>query len=76
MINERKIQSGNELHEWFFATRNNDRLSSVMVDNNVRKDVLLGNNQGKITIDGTVKRIQFDNKTGGVWLAKLVKLND
>ena len=73
------IKSGDELYEHFMhcsrtcmASRVKEiPYSGIMVSAKVRKDVLTNSRQGKITIGGTVKQIEFINKSGGVWLAKI-----
>ena len=76
MNNLRKIQTSTELHEWFFATKNNTRQTSIMVGSDVRRETLLGETQGTIILEGTVMRIKFEDKQDGVWLASIVRLNE
>ena len=40
----------------------------IMVTTRVRGEILTDTEQGRITIDGTVKLFKFESMGGGVWL--------
>lgn len=73
------INNGDELYEYFMncsrpiAAKRVKKIpyEGVFVSSSVRKSVLTNERQGKITIGGTVKRIEFVDKSAGVWLARL-----
>jgi hypothetical protein len=46
-----------------------------MVDSKLRRDILLGENCGKITINGRVEKYEFKNLTGGVYLCTVTDPN-
>ena len=71
------IHDGKDLEDYFFSIRNNERAieKGVYVSNKVRQEVLLGLEQGRITINGKVKRFEFNTAGGGVWHTTIVGLN-
>ena len=46
----------------------------VFVTSKIRKEVLTGESQGRIILDGTVKRIAFKNLGCGVYKAYITSL--
>ena len=75
------IETGEELQQYFWSFR---KLSAsnfiryknegVMVTAKVRKEYLTSEHQGKITVDGTVWKIDFQNLGGGVYRAFLKEI--
>ena len=71
------IKTGNELYSYFqqLAEKNlglGDQAKhslQVMVDTQVRKQVLCSTDQGKIVLQGRVYKIVFENLGGGVYNA-------
>ena len=71
------IKTGNELYSYFqqLAEKNlglGDQAKhslQVMVDTQVRKQVLCSTDQGKIVLQGRVCKIVFENLGGGVYNA-------
>ena len=71
------IKTGNELYSYFqqLAEKNlglGDQAKhslQVMVDTQVRKQVLCSTDQGKIVLQGRVYKIVFENIGGGVYNA-------
>jgi len=62
------IKSVEELKEFFIRSKNpND--DAIAVGTKIRCDWML--NQDTVVVKGTVRRVQFENQYGGVWLAKL-----
>ena len=70
------IENGKELRQYFFNIRLHERAlrRGVMVTSIVRREILTGMEQGKITLEGTVMRIHFDSIGGGVYVASVKKL--
>lgn len=68
------IQTPEQLKEWFFSwhkhfDKYNKMLSGVNVGSKVRRDVMCGENQPSIIIDGKVFKIEFESLGGGVFRA-------
>lgn len=73
---EKAIETGDALMERFFyngrfgGERAEQMLEKgVFVDGKVRKDILTSTEQGRITIEGRVRQIEFENTGGGVYRA-------
>lgn len=77
MTTQQAIKSADELNEHFFIIarkQNKERAikllnDGVMINGKVRKEVLTSMEQGKITLEGRVLKIQFENLGGGVYRA-------
>ena len=76
------IETGEELQKYFWSFRKlstsnfiRSKNEGVMVTAKVRKEYLTSDYQGKITIDGIVWKIEFQNLGGGVYRAFLKELN-
>lgn len=46
--------------------------NGIFVSSKVRKEILLGDHQGKTIMNGCVREIGFKNQGGGIWRAFLV----
>lgn len=68
-MTEQYIQSIGNLRQHFC-----NRGEEVFVTGKIRKEFLTDIDQGKIVVNGTVKRVVFDNMGGGVYKARLEKL--
>lgn len=70
------FKNGEELYKFFTDNQKNSKIMNEkpMVSTKVRKDVLVDERQGKLIINGTVMRINFENIGGGVYKAFLDKL--
>ena len=66
---EQYIKTAKELREYFFniRKRETDMTSGIIVRAGIRRDILTDIDQGKIILDGRVKRITFENMGGGVY---------
>ena len=74
---EKAIESGEDLYEFFFRAKRiggnvgEQRVTDgIFVDSKVRKEVLTSEKQGKITIGGSIKLIEFVDIGGGVYRAR------
>jgi len=77
---EQHIQSAEDLYEWFHMANNRGKnfkqtiknmWDGIYVSSAVRREVLLSVDAGKITLDGTVKQIKFQDMKDGVWRAHI-----
>jgi len=71
---EQNIQDGANLYDWFYMVNNRRKQienlrTGIFVSTYVRNQVLLSVDSGKITLDGIVLQIEFENKQAGVWRA-------
>lgn len=71
---EEHIQTPNDLHEWLMQASKGTKATKTLqagiyVSSNIRKQVLLSYDAGKIIINGRVKRVEFQDMKGGVWRA-------
>ena len=73
---EQYIQSAKELREYFFNIRKRKTFMDrgVMIGAGIRRNVLTDIHQGRITLDGRVRMIAFDNMGGGVYRAHVKEL--
>lgn len=67
-----------DVREFFFLNLRNPNPVSlkradqgIFVSSKVRKEILLGESQGKGIFEGTVRSFEFENVGGGVWKCKL-----
>ena len=75
----RRIKSEDELNNFFFyhlagnptPVIKKRGIAGVVVDTKLRRDVLTGQREGNITINGTVLQYQFKSLGGGVWKCTL-----
>ena len=78
------INNENDLRVWCFETLkyrpeplHYEKLcEGVHVDSKVRREVLIGRNQGKIVLEGKVKEIEFERLGGGVYKAYVSFLSE
>lgn len=68
----RVINSSTDLKEWFFQQGKSNCgdesvKSGVFVGTKVRRDILLGHDQGRMIYKGRVMYIQFKNEGGGIY---------
>lgn len=69
------ITTGDDLYDYFFrCTKARETDASVFVSTKIRKEVLLNEKQGSITLNGKVRKIEFENMGGGVWKAAVPNL--
>ena len=68
---ERLIKNADELYLNFYNTKSE---GTVYVSTSIRKNTLCGERQGKITIDGTVRKFNFVG-IGGVYEASIINLS-
>ena len=73
------IQTATDVYQLLYQYSRSDRRKELLskgvyISSKIRKEILISENQGKITLDGQVKWINFKNKTGGVWLANIVDM--
>ena len=63
------INNEKELCDWFTSKQlcSNELNKQVFISTRVRKLILTGDNQGRVTIDGTVKMFVFKPVGGGVY---------
>ena len=73
-------QSEQDVREFFFLNLRNPNPVSlkradqgIFVSSKVRKEILLGESQGKGIFEGTVRSFEFENVGGGAWKCKLNK---
>ena len=73
--NENLIKSSKDLKNFFFENRKNDDNleEGIMVSGKIRKKILISYDQGKITLEGRVERIRFENLGGSVYRAFVMK---
>ena len=79
MPDTRIIKTVSELKSFFFHYLSGNPtsvmrklgLAGVIVDSKIRKDAMLGECQGKMTINGRVRAFKFDNLKGGVYRATI-----
>ena len=78
----KSIRNGNDLIEWFFGLSKHNQThmqlkmlnNGINVDSEIRKEILISEDQGRITIRGQVMMIKFKSLGGGVWLSTLGEL--
>lgn len=69
---EKMIKTGSDLREWYFdVVLKKDKESiltrGLFVDAGIRREILTGENQGRIILQGKIREIQFENLGGGVY---------
>ena len=67
------ILDAGELHRTFDGLGKVDKhlKSEFYVTSSIKKEVQCGVDQGRVTIEGKVYQIVFENDGGGVWVARL-----
>ena len=77
---EQHILDGSELLEWFHLINNRNKKikrsnitiwNGIIVTTAVRNEILLSVDSSKITLDGKVEEIKFQNMHGGIWRAHI-----
>lgn len=73
---EQYISTARELKEYFFSicTRDERLKTGIMVRSKIRLDILTDIDQGKMILNGSVRRISFNSMGGGVYRAFIEKL--
>lgn len=67
-----RIETGAELLDFFWFCGLRQGIHKVNVPSKVRKEVMLGDKQGKAVVNcGKVVEIGWKNLGGGVWLASV-----
>jgi len=68
-----KIESGEDLLDFFWFCGLQKGEHKVNVSTRVRKEVLLGDRQGRVTVNnGCVVDIAWKNLGGGIWQASVL----
>lgn len=78
-MNTRAFKTEQEVKEFFFRNLTNQPSpvmvkaanAGIIVDTKLRREILTGENCGKIIINGRVRSFNFTNMKGGVWLCTL-----
>ena len=68
----RLFKTEDDVRHYFIALSNYPvdaviKSKGIMIDTKLRKDILVGPNFGKVTINGCVEEYVFKNLGGGVW---------
>lgn len=78
---ESLVRNGSDLRQWFYDVHrmtpfNRDRAlkDGVVVTSAIRKEIMIGDQTDRITIDGRVRKIVFENLGGGLWRPRLKEL--
>jgi hypothetical protein len=70
------VDSADELAQYFWFCGLRQGVHSVNVPTKVRKEFLISNSQGKVTVNsGRVELVQWANLGGGVWKATIGETN-
>lgn len=72
------IRNKEDLINWFNSREVccKEKNKEAFVSTKLRKEVMTDPQQGKAVFDGTVKRFDFKNLGGGVWLVTLKGLTE
>ena len=68
---EQLIKSADHLKQFFIELRRvkEAQVRGVLVSSNVRREFMLGSDQGKMVLNGTVQAIHFEPMGGGIYRA-------
>lgn len=83
MIDNRLFRTPREVSDFFIRLSNpmfskldqNKKDRGIMIDTKLRREILTGENEGKVTINGRVEKYEFKNLTGGVYLCTVTDPN-
>ena len=56
-------------------TADKAKIEGVMVSTAIRRKVMLDIDQGRITLNGRVRKMEFTNLGGGVWRCQVVEID-
>ena len=69
----RLFKSEADVKHWVMGRRNvpSELDEGILIDSKLRREILIGENSGRITLNGHVREFKFENLRGGVWKLSL-----